>query len=46
MNKNNRFELRKNEIWVELNHEPSIDTNTHWLNPLLLKHKSKILSLA
>lgn len=30
----------KNNITLELIHEPGIHINMHWLNPLLFKHKS------
>lgn len=41
MYRTNCLVLRKNDIAFKLKHEPSIDMNIHWLNPLLLKRKSK-----
>ncbi len=41
MYKTNCLELRKNYIAHEFKYEPSINMNIHWLNPLMLKRKSK-----
>ncbi|GEM_PF-2118592 len=40
MYKINNFASRKNNIALELIHEPGIYLHIHWLNPLLFKHKS------
>lgn len=37
----NCWELRKNDISLQLIHKPGMNMHIHWLNPLLFKRKSK-----
>jgi len=37
----NCWKLRKNDIVLELIHEPGMNMHIHWLNPLLFKRKSR-----
>lgn len=36
----NCWELRKNDISLQLIHKPDMNMHVYWLNPLLFKRKS------